>query len=60
MFIPRIHVSAHVQQRQQAGQPLWLLAGQIQRTALVDLQSDIYIIYVKLIEDRGDAIRTDI
>lgn len=38
-----IHISAHFQEGRQTGQPLWLLAGKIQRTALVDLPSSIRI-----------------
>lgn len=39
-----IHISAHFQEGRQTGQPLWLLAGKIQRTALVDLPSSIRIV----------------
>lgn len=34
-----IHIGAHFQEGAQTGQPLRLLAGKIQRTALVDLPS---------------------
>lgn len=47
MFISCIDIRAHVQQGQQAGEPLRLLAGEIQGTALVDLSSSIYIISIK-------------
>lgn len=42
MFIACIHVGTHIEQSQQAGQPLRLLAGEIQRTALVDLPSRLF------------------
>lgn len=47
MFIPCIDISAHIQQAQQAGESLRLLAGEIQRTALVDLSSSICVICIK-------------
>lgn len=50
-----IHVSAHIQEGPQTGQPLRLLAGKIQRTALVDLPSGVLSSYYE--QDGGEAAR---
>lgn len=44
MSIPFIHISTHIQEGPQAGEPLWLFAGKIQWTALMDLLSSIQFI----------------
>lgn len=58
MFILCIHISTHIQQGQQAGVSLRLFTGKIQRTALVDLSSGIYIIYIQAEEIPGEDINT--
>lgn len=57
MFIPCIDISTELQKDEQAGQPLQLLTGQIQRTALMDLPSYIYITHTMLQKDKHENKR---
>ncbi len=58
MFVSCIHISTHIQQGLQTGEPLWLLTGKIQGAALMDLPRSVKMIHIKRYENRGDTMRT--